>query len=70
MTNENNAGIVEEDEAAEEVQGRRSWTPYVLLAAIAAVLALGTGQVLQSNAEREAQAASVKAAQGKMELLN
>ena len=70
MTNENNAGIVEEDEAAEEVLSGRSWTPFVLLAAIAAVLALGTGQVLKSNAEREAQAAKVKAAQAKIELLN
>jgi uncharacterized protein HemX len=70
MSHENNAGIVEDDEAAEEVQGRRSWTPFVLLAAIAAVLTLGTGQVLKSNAEREAQAASVKAAQAKMDFVN
>jgi len=70
MTPENNAGVVDEDLPAEEAEGRRSWTPFVLLAAIAAVLALGTAEVLKSNAEREAQAARVKAAQAKMDLGN
>jgi hypothetical protein len=70
MSHENDAVIVDEDTAADENQGRRSWTPFVLLAAIAAVLTLGTGQVLKSNAEREAQAARVKAAQAKMDFVN
>ena len=71
MTHENDAGIVDPDQSAEEeLAGRRSWTPFVLLAAIAAVLVLGTEQVLSANAEREAQAARVKAAQAKLELVN
>jgi hypothetical protein len=68
--NEDNAGIIDEDQPAEEAEGGRAWTPFVLLAAIATVLALGTAQVLKSNAEREAQAARVKAAQAKMDFVN
>jgi hypothetical protein len=68
--NQDNAGTIDEDQPAEEAEGGRSWTPFVLLAAIATVLALGTAQVLKSNAEREAQAARVKAAQAKMDFVN
>ena len=72
MTHENDAGAVEglDETEVEETQGRRSWTGYGLFSVALVILAVGTSQVLSSNAEREDQARRVKAAQSQMELLN
>ena len=71
MSNENEAGVLDQGETGqEEPEERRSYTGYCLLAVTLLILAIGTGQVLSANADREAQARKVKDAQARMEILN
>jgi hypothetical protein len=69
MTDQDEAAALQ-DEADNESEGGRAYTGWVLFAVAGTILAIGTAQVLSSNAEREAQARRVKEAQAKMEVLS
>ena len=71
MSNQNEAGVLDEDETGQaEDEGRRSYAGLGLLAVALVILAVGTSQVLSANSEREEQARKVKDAQARMEILN
>jgi len=71
MSTENEAGVLDDENGQqEEGEGRRSYTGPALFAVALVILAIGTSQVLSTNAEREEQARKVKEAQARMEVLN
>ena len=67
MSNPNEAAVLDDEPGPEEAEGRRSYTGYGLMAVAVVVLAIGTGQVLSANTEREAQMQKVKEAQARMD---
>ena len=68
MTHPDEAAVLDDEaDTAASTESRRSHSGWILFGAMALVLAIGTMQVLSSNAEREEQARAVRDAQARME---
>ena len=69
MSNENEAGVLRdeaENPEEQEIEAPGGYTGWGLLAVALVILALGTHQVLSSNADREDQLRKIRDAQERM----